>query len=379
MAGMAIVGAGECGVAAATALRTRGYTGEVTLIGDESGLPYEKPPLSKPVADNAIFKPIANAEALVSDGIVVSGVSTTRIDRKARQVTLSNGSMVRYEKLLLATGAAPRRLNCPGARHALALRTYDDAQAIYTAARPSTAAVIIGAGIIGLELAAQLTMRNVDVTVIEAGPRALGRIVPQVLAKRLIERHEARGVKFLFNNNIARIDDTGIVSQSGRVFPADLVVAAIGVVPRTELAETAGLMTDNGICVDACLQTEDPDIFAAGDCASVSLQSDRRRFETWTNAQGQGALAAANMLGGSETYDKPAWFWSDQYDLGLQSVGDVSGDPVAVRKCDADNEILFFANPNGILIGASGLGPGNSVAKNIKLAEKLIAKSATTD
>ena len=379
MAGMVIVGAGECGIAAATALRSQGYSGDLTVIGEEANQPYEKPPLSKPGEDGAIFRPIAGSETLMAEGVIISGVSATGIDRNARQIALSNGGTLGYEKLLLATGAASRKLTCLGGEHALTLRSFDDAQAIYTAVRPGTSTVIVGAGIIGLELAAQLRERDVGVTVIEASPQALGRNVPQALANRLVERHEAQGVSFLFSETIARVDDSHVATQSGRAFPADLIVAAIGVVPCSELAESAGLTTDNGICVDLCLQTEDPNIFAAGDCASLSLRSGRRRFETWTNAQDQGALAATNMLGGAETYDKPVWFWSDQYDLGLQGVGDTTGDPIAIRSNGARTEILFYADAQGNLIGASGLGPGNAVAKDIKLAEKLIAKSILAD
>lgn len=374
MSGIVIVGAGECGMRAAFTVRGTGYQGDIAVIGDEFALPYERPPLSKPDAAGAVEKLIARPEVLAEKAIVLnSGVSATAIDRGAREVVLSNGGSLPYRKLLLATGARPRPLNCPGGDRALALRTIEDARAIYAGAQTATNVVIVGAGLIGLELAAELRTRDLHVTVLEAGPRPMGRNVPEQLTTKLAARHREAGVDIRCGVHIASCTDSGVVLDDGRVFEADLIIAAIGVEPNTALALSSGLPVENGIRVDSRLMTDDPHIFAAGDCASVQTsQGLCRRYETWQNAQAQGEVAGNNLAGGDVCFEVPVWFWSDQYELVLQGVGDTSGPPAAIRKLGDDAEILFFLDDAGALVGAAGLARSNAIAKDIKVAQRLI-------
>lgn len=374
MAGIVIIGAGECGIRAAFAARDAGYEGAITVVGDEHALPYERPPLSKPDASGVVEKPITSPEILSVKAIHLKcGVSATAIDRNAQVVSLSDGGSLSYDKLLLATGARPRTLTCPGGDGAQVLRTIEDARALYDAGDTATKVAIVGAGLIGLELAAELRTRGNQITVIEAGLRPLGRNVPERLATRLAAKHHEEGVSILCGVHIASCTDRGVELEDGRFLQADLVIAAVGVVPNDELARSTGLTVENGIRVDGQLMTDDPLIYAAGDCAAVrTSEGNYRRYETWQNAQAQGEVAGRNLAGGDVRFDVPVWFWSDQYDLGLQGVGDTSGNPTVIRALGDGVEILFFLDGVGALVGAAGLGRGNAVAKDIKIAQRLI-------
>lgn len=374
MAGIVIAGGGDCGMRAAFAARDQGYMGAITVVAAEPGLPYERPPLSKPGADGAVETPICTLAQLQERKIdLLSGVSVQSEDRAVRRVTLSNGASLGYDKLLLATGATPRKLACTGGELALPLRSLKDAQRIYAAATPRARVVVIGAGLIGMELAAVLVARGARVTVLEYGPRPLGRNVPEALAARITDRHLAEGVDILCNVQIAEVTQTEVVLADGRSIPSDLVVAAIGVVPNTALAQAAGLAVENGIRVDGLLRSTDPNIFAAGDCANVLCEDAvHRRFETWQNAQTQGDIAGRNMAGANLQFGGPVWFWSDQFDLGLQVVGETTGQASAIRRMGAGTELHFYLDRHARLVGAAGLGLGNAVAKDIKLAQKLI-------
>ncbi|PZO82555.1 MAG: ferredoxin reductase [Mesorhizobium amorphae] len=388
---MVIVGAGECGIRAALALREEGYGGPVTLIGAEKHLPYERPPLSK--ASLAEPEPklttIATEERLFEAGIVhLRGVSAAAIDREARAVRLEDGRTLHFGKLLLATGASPRRLPmAQGLRHVMVLRTYDDARAIRARLAPETRLAVIGGGFIGLELAAAARRMGVAVTVIEAQSRLLARAVPAAIAGVIAQAHEREGVRFLLDARIAGLEEAGetlrIRLESEEAVEADLCVVGIGAEPETRLAAEAGLAVENGIAVDASLRTSDPDIFAAGDCCSFpSAHYDNRRvrLEAWRNAQEQGSLAAKNMLGGDGAHEAVPWFWSDQYELGLQIAGLADAGATTVRRdLGEDAFILFHLDEAGRLIAASGIGPGNAVAKDIRLAEMLIARGAKPD
>lgn len=373
MLGIVILGAGECGVRAAFSARDHGYSGPITIVGEEAGLPYERPPLSKPDAQGIVRKPITSAAMLRDKAItLLDGVQAIALDREVGCVMLSTGDRLGYDKLLFATGASPRQMTCDGAERALSLRTVQDAARIYDIAQPGTKVVIVGAGLIGLELAAVLVTRGVDVSVLEYAPVALGRNVPRPLAQRIVDRHVSEGTHIFCGVEVDRITTEHVVLAGGRMLAADLVVAAIGVAPRTGLAAVAGLAIENGICVNDNLCTDDPHIFAAGDCASVQRNGIRQRFETWQNAQTQGDIAGQNMVGGHHAFDGPVWFWSDQFDLGLQGVGQTNGAVFATRRIDSDDEVLFYVNEVSRLVGAVGLGRGNAIAKDIKLAQKLI-------
>ncbi|WP_429814398.1 NAD(P)/FAD-dependent oxidoreductase [Ensifer sp. B1-9] len=380
MNGIVIIGAGESGTRAAFALRETGFTGCVTLVGTEPHLPYERPPLSKPLDGAVQMKPICGAEALEVAGIgYLQGVSASQLDAAARSVTLSDGRTLAYDKLLLATGARPRRLNCPGAERALDFRTYADAALIFARAEAGKRVAIIGGGLIGMELAAVLRGKGIAVSVIEMAPKPLGRAVPARFATRLHARHQDEGVVFHLGRGIAEITDDAIVLADGIAVPADIVVAAIGVQPDIALAGAAGLATGNGILTDGHLRTSDPNIYAAGDCAAVAQPGGgHMRFESWRNARSQAETAARNLAGGQETFMAIPWFWSDQYDLGLQVAGLPHPDHQSVTRQLDGGELEFYLD-GGRLVAAAGLGLGNSLAKDIKLAEMLIAAGVSPD
>ncbi|MBB2754961.1 UNVERIFIED_ORG: 3-phenylpropionate/trans-cinnamate dioxygenase ferredoxin reductase subunit [Rhizobium aethiopicum] len=374
MDGMVIIGAGESGTRAAFALREAGYSGPVTLVGAEPHLPYERPPLSKTVDGAVQMKPICAAETLDAARITyLKGLSAAELDTGAGTVGLSDGRVLRYEKLLLATGARPRRLTCPGAARALDFRTHADAETIFSRVGPGRSVAIIGAGLIGMELASVLRGKDVSVNVIEAAPKPLGRAVPARFAEKLHARHAAEGVRFHFDRGVAAIGGNGLTLTDGSLVHADLVVSAIGVLPDIALAEAAGLATGNGILTNACLRTSAPNIFAAGDCAAVAEPGGGHvRYESWRNARTQAETAARNMAGAAETFGALPWFWSDQYDLGLQVAGLPQPAHEIVLRSAAEGELEFYLD-DGRLVAAAGLGNGNGLARDIKLAEMLIA------
>ncbi|MES0146975.1 FAD-dependent oxidoreductase [Mesorhizobium sp. M0012] len=386
--GMVIIGAGECGGRAALALRELGYDGPVTLVGDEPHLPYERPPLSKDamVADAPLIKAIASEAVLAERSIRhIHSVQAVAIVREAHVVRLSDGSALAYDKLLLATGSVPRKLPMPGlGGRCVYLRTFNDALAIRAHLSAGNRIAIVGGGFIGLELAAAARRLGAAVTIIEAQPRILMRGVPAEIAEVIHQAHEAEGVKILCGEGIAAIADDGaevrIALAGGHDIVADLAVIGIGAMPVTGLAAEAGLTVDNGIAVDAELRTSDPDVFAAGDCCSfpLAIYGGRRvRLEAWRNAQEQGALAARNMLGAGEAHAAVPWFWSDQYGLTLQIAGLSDEGRSIVRRDLGDGAfILFHLAEDGRLVAASGIGAGNAVARDIRLAEMLIAKQA---
>lgn len=391
MSHFVIVGAGECGARAAWALREKEFGGKITLIGDEPLAPYERPPLSKAsiaeaLAPKFVADPHRYAEARID---LVTGVRVEGLDAAARQLSLSDGRTLGFDKLLLATGASARRF--PGvpddSRSIRMLRTHADATELRAAMLPGRHIAIVGGGFIGLELAATARMLGVEVTVIEGLERVLKRGVPQEIADAVTARHRLEGVDVRCGVAIASLTDEAgkamIRLADGNVLEVDLAVVGIGAVPNTRLAEQAGLSIDNGIAVDERLRTSAADIYAAGDCCSFPLHlygGRRVRLESWRNAQEQGCLAATNMLGGGETIGAVPWFWSDQYDMSLQIAG-LSDDAVRHLRRDLTDSafILFHLDTDGRLLAASGIGPGNAVARDIRLAEMLIAAGAHPD
>lgn len=390
MMSFVIVGAGECGARAAFALRGNGFGGSITLIGSETHLPYERPPLSKEaLVAGADPKLVADAERYAEARIdVLCGRTACEIDRIGKRVMLDDGTALPYDKLLLATGARPRALPgvAYGARIA-ALRSHDDAVRIRAHLVEGSHVAILGGGFIGLELAASARTLGASVTLVEGLPRLLSRGVPSEIAEIVADRHAAEGVEILCGARVAAIEErpgeVRLALEDGRIVAASLLVVGIGAVPNTELAQAAGLAVENGIAVDAMLRTSDPDILAAGDCSSypLALYGERRiRLESWRNAQEQGQLAAANMLGGIEAHSAVPWFWSDQYDMTLQIAGLAEGAATTIRRDMGEGAfILFHLDGDGRLIAASGIGPGNAVARDIRLAEMLIAARSHPD
>jgi len=384
-----IVGAGLCGGRAALSLRDRGFDGQGTLIGSEPHPPYDRPPLSKNFDAQPELRLIAEPDAFVERGINhIASRDAVAIDRSERKVLLSDNTHVSYDRLLLATGARPRSLPGVGPMpNLLSLRTYADAKAIQQRLGPGRRLLVIGGGFIGLELAAAARQYGAEVTVIEGLQRLLMRAVPAEIADVVEQRHRKEGVDIVLNARIASVteDESGMTVHmaDGTSHSSDLVVVGIGAVPNIELAEQAGLAIDNGVAVDACLTTSDPDIFAAGDCCSFPAalyDHVRLRLESWRSAQDQGILAAGNLLGEKRPFVDAPWFWSDQYDLALQIAGHAASAVTTARRDIADNAfLLFHLDRDGRLVAASGIGTGNTVARDIRLAELLINARARPD
>jgi 3-phenylpropionate/trans-cinnamate dioxygenase ferredoxin reductase subunit len=380
--GMVIVGAGMAGARAVIALRMADYAGPITLIGEEQILPYDRPPLSKA----AITGDEEPTPAWLLDDDQLNSLKATffrdakavALGRAEKTVTLSNGHKVPYSKLLIATGAKPRALTCPGGEHALTLRDFMDAEKLRAAFLPGKKIAIIGGGFIGLELAASARKRGCDVTVIEAQPRILMRGVPQSIAKIVHDRHAREGVKLLTGIGISSLDKDAVHLEDRSVIPADTIIAGIGAVPEIKLAADAGLKIENGIACDEYLRSSDPDIYASGDCCSFPhtlFNNHRIRLEAWRSASDQANTAVENMLGGNKVHNAIPWFWSDQYDLILQITGQPDLGPItATRTLSSDAFILFHLTTEGRLVGASDIGLGNSIARDVRLAEMLIAK-----
>ncbi len=385
--GIVIAGAGEAGARAASTLREEGYDGPIMLIGDEPHPPYERPPLSKAAmtADSLYGPPsIFDADRLTEARIdYLAGRRVSRLDLQRRLALLDDGSAFPYAKLLIATGASPRRLALPGADDGGVryLRTFADALALRERLRPGSRLTVIGGGFIGLEIAAGAVERGCEVRLIEMAPRLLMRGVPAEVAEIVKARHETAGVRILTGVAIDRIERQGdgwaVRLADGTAVDCDLIVAGIGAVPETALADASGLAVENGVRVDGTLRTSDAHVFAAGDCCAFPhpLYGDRRlRLEAWRNAQDQGALAARNMLGQEECYAAVPWFWSDQYDLSLQVAGLADAGTRIVRRESAGASFFFHLDDGGRLVALSSIGLGNAVARDVKLAEMMIAR-----
>lgn len=390
--GMVIVGAGEAGARAAVELRTAGYGGSITLIGKEKLMPYERPPLSKSVItdENDPTPATILDEAKLAEYNIqfVNNQAVLRINRERHELALSSGE-IRYERLLLATGAYPRQLAMEGSDHAelLMLRTFADALDLRSRLLPGKHVAIVGAGFIGLELAASAREIGCEATVIEVGPRILGRGVPVEIASLVEARHRQAGVAFHLGTGIERIVRTQaghvITLQNDILVECDTVIVGIGAIPETSLAATSGLTVENGIWTNGRLQTSDPDIYAAGDCCSFPhpLYGGRRiRLESWRNAQDQGTHVAHNMLGADKPYADLPWFWSDQYELTLQVAGLTDcGAKLVIRNISDTDKFFFHLSEDNRLMAASAVGLNAKIAKDIRLAEMLIQQQTVLD
>jgi 3-phenylpropionate/trans-cinnamate dioxygenase ferredoxin reductase component len=386
---MLIVGGGQCGARAAHTLRTNGWNGAITLVGNEASPPYERPPLSKAVLTgecDSAHGPLYGATFYEEQRIeTLFGRRACTLDRVRRTVSLDDGRVIGYTRLLLATGATPRTLDVPGRtlNGIHTLRTDVDADRIAQRLLPGRRIAIVGAGFIGLEVAASAIARGCDVVVLEAAPRALMRAVPAPVAQCIIDMHRSKGVDVRFGASIVRFVGEGHVSGielAGReVVACDTVIVGIGVTPCTELAQQAGLDVMDGIVVDEHLRTSDTAIFAAGDACSFvhPLFGKRIRLECWKNAEDQARIAASNMLGHNETCNAVPWFWSDHYDMTVQIAGLPSlGETTLVRETGPAARIFFALSADGVVVGASGVGPIGDIAKEIRISQELIAKQA---
>lgn len=361
-----IVGGGQAGGWAARTLRQDGFRGSIVLVSEEDHPPYERPPLSKqvllgeaPPESARLFPEKTYAELDIELRL---GARVSALAPQAHLLGLADGTQLRYDRLLLATGAAPRKL--PGAsRSIFYLRTMDDAIALRTALSPEADVLVIGGGWIGLEVAAAARKLGARVTLVEGAARLCARAAPKEVSAFLLDLHRAHGIDVRLETTVVSMEGRGVRLSSGETRNPSCVVAGIGVVPVTTLAESARLQVDNGIVVDSQLRASVPDIFAAGDVANRLLQhGSRRRLESWDNAQKQGIAAGRAMLDREVKHDRFPWFWSDQHGANVQMLGEFKDSQEAVempQKPGAARVILYTRG--GIVQGAVGINAGREM------------------
>ncbi len=382
-----IIGASHAGAEVVSALRIKGWEGKISLIGDEPELPYQRPPLSKgfykgdiPKEKLLIKKDSYYAEANVDLHL---GCRVTRIDRKNKQVTLDNEVVLNYTKLIIATGTRARQLQIEGNELTTIryLRTVQDVDSIKEALQSKAHLLIVGAGYIGLEIAASAVMQGLKVTVLEAQERVLARVTGTEISSFYQGLHKSQGVDIRLNAMLIRF-----VERDGRVFAelkdgslieTDCAVVGIGVIPNVELAEEAGLTCDNGIVVNEFTQTDDPDIYAVGDCSNhQNFIYDRRvRLESVPNAVAQAKTAALSIVGEQVPYNQLPWFWSDQYDVKLQTAGLVQGYDRTETEGDVESAkfaVSYFRDDKLIAVDAV-----NSPAQFMRAKKTIMADLAT--
>ncbi len=386
-----IIGGGQAGGRLAQLLAGEADGFDVTLVCQEPHPPYERPPLSK-----GILLGTARLETCLlwpdSDPAWTrverrTGVSAEAIHRKSKTVRLSTGERLAYDLLVLATGSSVRRLVCPGSDldAIYHLRNVDDSLAIGERFAERKRLVVVGGGFIGLEIAACARARKLDVTVVEASDRLLGRVVPEEIAGLLAKRHEAEGVAFRMGTMVERFigNSRGAVKaaelSSGQILPCDIAVVGIGAKANTDLALVAGLDIGVGVQVDASLRSSDPAIFACGDIATFwhPLFDQHVRVEAWHNAEEHARVVASAIRGEHVACGAVPWFWSDQYDLSLQIAGlPRLGSSTVTRDLNDDAVILFHLGPTGRLLGASGLGKAELIGRDLRVARELIGARA---
>lgn len=355
-----VVGAGQAGCQVAVSLREQGHRGPITLIGDERAAPYQRPPLTKAylAGETDLAGLVLRQDSYYDDhGIkLVRNERVIGVDRQARVAVLGCARTISYDHLVFATGARPRPVAIPGAEHVLNLRTVADADAIRQKldGQIGLDVVVVGGGFIGLEFAAVVRKLRHEVTVVETQPQVMQRAVSAATAQHLTGRHRSEGVQILTGTGVASVKEGLVELTDGTVLVADLVVAGIGVIPNTEVAQRAGLAVDNGIVVDAHLRTVDQRIHAVGDCArfASTLTGVLTRLESVQNATDQGTTVASAILGSAEPYTALPWFWSDQYDVKLQIAGLTDGHDRTVTVGDpAEGRFSVFCFKNDRLVG----------------------------
>lgn len=383
-----IAGAGQAGAQAVISLRQLGFTGDITLIGEEAALPYQRPPLSK-----AYLKGEMEEERLYfrlqdfydqQNISVRTGVRVVSVDRADRTVVTGQGEHIAYDRLLLATGAPPRHLCVPGSdlEGLFYLRTLRDSDVLRSILETPGRVLIVGAGYIGLEVAAVARQAGCDVTIIEMADRVLARVASKPVSDFYEELHRSAGAEFRFGAAVTAFEGeggqlTGAVLDDGETVPCTHGLIGIGAVPEVTLARDAGLHVENGIVVDDHARTSDPHIWAAGDCTNFpSARYDRRmRLESVPNAIEQAKVAAANISGGDSVYDPLPWFWSDQYDVKLQTVGLGEGhDRQVIRGSPADRRFSVWYLKGGVPLAVDAINdPGAfTLGKRLIAANKLV-------
>lgn len=387
-----IVGASHAGVSLALQLRKEGWGGEIVLIGDENELPYHRPPLSK---EHLSGEKDLDAMRLRPEKIYQSnsielktGCRVDSVDSKCKTVLLDNGETLAYDKLALCTGAQVRKLPIEDdLQSVFYIRTAEDVAALSQRAVAGKKAVIIGGGYIGLEAAAVLAKNDVEVTVLEMADRVLQRVTGPLMSEFISTLHILHGVKIKTGCLVATIEkndsSSTVICEDGSEYAADFIIAGIGILPRTELAEQAGLTCEEGIKVDEFAQTSDENIYAAGDCTShPSFIYDRHlRLESVQNANDQARIAAANICGKEKVYDAVPWFWSDQYHIKLQMTGLGDGYDQVILRGSSDFEeqlesgFALFYLKEGVMIAADCI----SRPKEFMVSKNLIKNKLSVD
>ena len=391
---IAIIGAGQAGGQAAYSLRLAGYEGAITLIGDEPAPPYQRPPLSK-----AYFKGEMEAERLFLKPLeyyaehnidLVTGKAATAIDLAAKQVVLDGAAPVGWDRLLVATGARPRKLTLHGAdlKGVTELRTLADVDRLKTLAAPGARMVVVGAGYIGLEAAAVGAQLGLKVTVLEAMPQVLSRVAGPEIGAFYTYIHRAAGTDIRLGARLEHFEGEGQVTEvriaGGEVIPADLVLVGVGVLPNLELALEAGLVCGNGIVVDGDMRTSHPDVFAAGDVAWRPLVHYGRegRLESVHNAIEGGKIAAAAMLGLPAPALEVPWFWSDQFELKLQTAGLWTGADQTVLRGDPQTRafaVFYLKEGRVIAVDAVNSAPEFIVGRKLVASQARVAPGELAD
>lgn len=388
-----VVGAGLAASEMATSLRANGYTGQITIVGDEPHLPYHRPPLSKAFlsGDLPVERLFVKTAAVYQNANIdlILGVGVGAVDRVAKVVSLADGRTLAYHKLVLATGGRPRKLALPDERANSApnlyyLRSIDSACSLRERFKAGIRLVIVGGGYIGLEVASIARKKAMDVTVLEAAPRVLARVTAPEVSAFYHRIHSDAGVKIRVDVQIEgfEFDDAGCISgvlvAGGEMISADVLIVGIGLIPNTELAEAAGLTLENGIAVDEYGGTSDPDIFAIGDCSSQrnAYACRRLRLESVPSALEQARSVAALLMGKPRPCDAVPWFWSDQLDLKLQMVGLSEGyDAVVLRGSPESRSFLSFYLRDGVLLAVDSVGR----AQDFVIAKRLVAERVRVD
>ncbi len=375
-----IIGAGQAGAQAAVSLRQGGYKGAIAMIGAEAAPPYQRPPLSKAYLKGELDEHrlyLRGAEFYETQSVGLHlGMRATGIDRTAKTVVTDSGEIFPYDALLIATGAPPRKIACPGAElnGVHYLRTLADSERLRPLLMAPGQIVIVGAGYIGLEVAAVARQEGRHVTVLEMAPRVLARVASEPVSAFYENLHRSAGVDLRLGAALeafegeTRID--GVRIASGDSIECIAALVGIGAAPELSLANSAGLDTNNGIVVDECARTSDPAIFAAGDCTNFpSPRYGRRmRLESVPNAIEQAKVAASNMVGGAVVYDALPWFWSDQYDVKLQTVGLSEGhDDLIVRGDPAEQKFAVWYLKDGKALAVDAINDPVSFAMGKKL------------
>ncbi|QXJ21152.1 FAD-dependent oxidoreductase [Actinomadura graeca] len=383
-----VVGAGQAGGWVAASLREHGHRGAVTLIGDEAYPPYERPPLSK----EFLLGPMPAEQVAIKAASFYAGAGidlwlgrkVTRLDRHRRVLSLHGGGEIRYDRLVLTTGARPRRLSVPGgtSERVLYLRGIADAERLRAVLADGRRLIVVGGGLIGMEVAAAAARRGLEVTVLEQAARLMERVLPAMVGDHLADVHAAHGVRLLLGARIHRIE-TGprgvhVHLGDGDVVTAGHVVAGIGAVPNDELAAAAGIAVADGVLVDEFGATSDPRVYAAGDVARFHHPplGHGIRLESWHNAQNQAIAVGRGLAGDRRPYEEVPWSWSDQYDVNVQVAGAVRGwpDPVC-RRDPAGRGFTVVALRDGVPVAAATVDR----PREMRPARALIARGRPVD